>query len=83
MAEIKEVIKNKGVQVGVSAAADSVPKIDFGKFDEQTPVDSRITYPSFKSFDEFIDIDRLSCSYSTNITAMRWNYQAFANNTAI
>ena len=37
-------------------------KTESGVIDELSPnakVDSRITYPSYKSFDEFIDIDRL------------------------
>lgn len=78
MAEIKEVIKNNGVQAAISrAAAESVPEIDFGKFDEQTPVDSRITYPSFKSFDEFIDIERLKSldSYITQKIKRRLKLQ--------
>ncbi|MCA1640277.1 MAG: hypothetical protein LC768_18480, partial [Acidobacteria bacterium] len=33
--------------------------IDFGEFDENTAVDPRILYPSYKSFDEFVDIGRL------------------------
>ena len=35
-------------------------EIDFGEFDETTPVDPRIKYPSYKSFDEFLDVDRLT-----------------------
>ena len=37
-------------------------KTESGLFDDLAvdyPVDSRITYPSYKSFDEFIDVDRL------------------------
>lgn len=37
-------------------------KTESGMIDELSPhaeVDSRVTYPSYKSFDEFIDIDRL------------------------
>ncbi|HEX8248903.1 MAG TPA: hypothetical protein VF599_12065 [Pyrinomonadaceae bacterium] len=37
-------------------------KTESGEFDDlpdDTPVDSRITYPSYKSLDEFIDVERL------------------------
>lgn len=37
-------------------------KTESGEFDdlpEDTPIDPRIAYPSYKSFDEFIDVDRL------------------------
>jgi hypothetical protein len=37
-------------------------KTESGAIDElsfDAEVDSRITYPSYKSFDEFIDVDRL------------------------
>lgn len=32
---------------------------DYGDLPDDTPVDARITYPSYKSFDEFIDTERL------------------------
>jgi hypothetical protein len=44
------------------ADAETNNKTESGDFDDlpdDTPVDSRITYPSYKSFDEFIDIERL------------------------
>lgn len=44
------------------ADAKANDKTESGEFDDlpdDTPVDSRITYPSYKSFDEFIDVTRL------------------------
>jgi hypothetical protein len=60
-----EELKNKSVSATLATTApvfptvDKVQDIDFGEFDENTPVDPRITYPSYKSFDEFIDVQRL------------------------
>lgn len=39
--------------------AEDAEATDFGEFDENTPVDPCISYPSYKSFDEFIDVQRL------------------------
>lgn len=44
------------------ADAKTNNKTESGEFDDlpdDTPVDRRVTYPSYKSFDEFIDIERL------------------------
>jgi hypothetical protein len=61
MAKTEEMVQNDAVQTADSAVAvEDVPKIDFGEFDEETAVDPRITYPSYKSFDEFLDIERLA-----------------------
>lgn len=46
----------------IADAVDLSSKTESGEYDDlpdDTPVDSRITYPSYKSFDEFIDIERL------------------------
>ena len=55
-------------------------KTESGEFDDlpdDTPVDSRITYPSYKSFDEFIDTDRLRSldGYLTQKIKRRLNAQ--------
>ena len=39
--------------------ANGEPEIDFGEYPEDVEIDPRITYPSYKSFDEFIDVNRL------------------------
>jgi hypothetical protein len=50
----KALARNKGF--GMKAvAADNLP----GDNLKHTAIDSRVTYPSYKSFDEFIDVDRL------------------------
>jgi hypothetical protein len=43
-------------------AAEISGKTESGEFEDlpdDTPVDARISYPSYKSFDEFIDVERL------------------------
>ena len=57
MSKTKEIFQNGSVQT--AASAEVVEEIDFGEFDENTKVDPRVSYPSYKSFDEFIDVERL------------------------
>ena len=48
------------VQVnGTGIATSEVQGIDFGMYNEEVPVDPRVTFPSYKSFDEFLDVERL------------------------
>ena len=48
--------ENGTAQKDVSAAET----IDFGEYLEETKIDPRIKYPCYKSFDEFIDVERLA-----------------------
>ena len=55
-------------------------KTESGEFDDlpdDTPVDARIVYPSYKSFDEFIDVERLRAldGYITQRLKRRLNAQ--------
>ena len=64
MSKTEELIKNKAISATTAGTpvfptVEKVEDIDFGEFDENTPVDPRIVYPSYKSFDEFIDVERL------------------------
>jgi hypothetical protein len=57
MTKTEELIQGSTSQTRTSA--EEAGTIDFGEFDESTTVDPRISYPSYKSFDGFIDIERL------------------------
>ena len=46
-------------KVNLQETSSKTESGDFGDLPADTPVDSRIVYPSYKSFDEFIDIERL------------------------
>ena len=50
----------KAIQTDAAKSdASAETEIDFGEYPETIEVDPRIKYPSYKSFDEFIDINRL------------------------
>jgi len=53
----EEQIQSNGV--GSTASAQAV-EAELDEMPENVPVDSRISYPSYKSFDEFIDVERLA-----------------------
>jgi len=57
MAKVEELVQNNGV--GTATSVEELQAIDFGTYDESAPVDPRIAFPSYKSFDEFLDIERL------------------------
>lgn len=58
MIKTEEIIKNNKAQT-TSSNTEAAQEIDFGEFDENTKVDPRVSFPSYKSFDEFIDVERL------------------------
>lgn len=46
-------------KVDLQATGSKTESGDFGDLPDDTLVDARVSYPSYKSFDEFIDIERL------------------------
>ena len=56
MTKTEQIFESKTASAQTSEAAET---INFGEYDEDVKVDPRISYPSYKSFDEFIDVERL------------------------
>lgn len=60
MGKIERLIQSNGIGTDVSIEGAPAAEIDYGEFDENAKVDPRVTYPSYKSFDEFLDVERLA-----------------------
>ncbi|HSK73105.1 MAG TPA: hypothetical protein VK892_15510, partial [Pyrinomonadaceae bacterium] len=56
LVKTEQTIERDVIQIDTSSGES---EIDFGEYSETVEVDSRIKYPSYKSFDEFIDLKRL------------------------
>lgn len=59
MTKTEQIFETKTANTQTSETVTAKEAIDFGEYDENAPVDPRIKYPSYKSFDEFIDVERL------------------------